>query len=162
MHALGVMHRDLKVENILFRDRELSTPPKISDFGLSRRFLDPAESVMYTGCGTVGYVAPEIIRREPYNCKVDTFALGVIAYIVLSGTEPFTGDNDMETAQRTKTSDYSFDGPEWAEVSSLAKRFIELCLHPDPALRPSAEEALLHPWLAGAGAVLPPGKAHCD
>jgi serine/threonine protein kinase len=71
----------------------------------------------------------------------------VIAYIVLSGTEPFTGDNDMETAQRTKEGDYSFDGEEWDKVSPMAKRFIERCLHPDPAKRPSATELLAHPWL---------------
>lgn len=132
---------------MLFVDRDLSTLPKISDFGLSRRVDDPYKSMMLTGCGTVGYVAPEIIRKEAYNCKVDIFALGVIAYIALSGTEPFTGDNDMETAQRTKEGDYAFDGEEWLKVSPMAKNFIEACLHPDPNMRPGANEALKHKWL---------------
>ncbi|KAJ1638632.1 hypothetical protein T492DRAFT_943070 [Pavlovales sp. CCMP2436] len=79
--------------------------------------------------------------------KVDTFALGVICYIVLSGTEPFTGDNDMETAQRTKTGDFSFDGDEWDKVSAMAKGFIERCLQADPEKRPTAKEILGHAWL---------------
>lgn len=143
---------------MLFADRSLSTPPKISDFGLSRAVREPLARLMLTGCGTVGYVAPEIIRKEPYNAKVDTFALGVIAFIVLSGTEPFTGDNDMETAQRTKAGDYSFHGDEWERVTPTAKRFIERCLHPDPAVRPSCKELLAHEWLNVPAATEPARK----
>lgn len=132
---------------MLFVDRDPRTLPKISDFGLSRLVDDPNRRSMLTGCGTVGYVAPEIIRKEAYDCKVDIFALGVIAYIALSGTEPFTGDNDMETAQRTKAGDYTFEGEEWLKVSPTAKNFIDACLHPDPHMRPGAKEALEHVWL---------------
>lgn len=145
-----------QVENILFPTRDRACAPKISDFGLSRRFGDANQMGMYTGCGTVGYVAPEVLNRTEYNCKVDIFALGVIAYVVLSGTEPFTGDNDMETAQRTKDNDYDFEGDEWAAVSQEAKAFITACLLPDPAQRPSARAALALPWLQAAQAAQAP------
>jgi len=125
-------------------------PVQVSDFGLSTRAAAHL-ALEHTGCGTAGYAAPEILLRRPYDGKVDVFAAGVIAYVLLSGTEPFTGDNDVQTAEQTCAGRLDFDGDEWADVSDEAMDFVTRCLAVEPSERPTAAEALQLPWLRDEG-----------
>ena len=83
IHSMGIIHRDLKPENIMielnhYRDRVVSI--KIIDFGLSCVYI-PRE-IITDSCGTPAYVAPEVIRREPYDYSVDMWSVGIITYLL--------------------------------------------------------------------------------
>ncbi|XYH97334.1 protein kinase domain-containing protein [Sorangium sp. So ce1128] len=93
-HALGVVHRDLKPENLFItRDHTL----KVLDFGIAKLYGKPDTLDQQTH-GTPGYMAPEQIRRQPASPATDVYALGVIAYEALRGTNPFVdlpGERDV-------------------------------------------------------------------
>jgi serine/threonine protein kinase len=80
LHSLGIAHRDLKPENLLLSEKSKNAKIMISDFGLSKIFND--EEVMKTACGTPGYVAPEVLKRQGYGREVDLWSIGVITYIL--------------------------------------------------------------------------------
>ncbi|CAM9275962.1 unnamed protein product, partial [Ectocarpus fasciculatus] len=86
-HDMHVVHRDLKPENILLvNDDDDTETIKLADFGFA--VVAPTNSLT-RGCGTVGYVAPEILLREKYGKAVDMWSIGVITYILLGGHVPF-------------------------------------------------------------------------
>uniref|UniRef100_A0A4W5QCI3 Si:ch211-27e6.1 n=1 Tax=Hucho hucho TaxID=62062 RepID=A0A4W5QCI3_9TELE len=102
---------------------------------------------MRTTCGTPEYMAPELVLRMPYSCQVDMWALGVIAYILLSGSMPFEDDSRARLYRAILRGRYSFHGEPWPSVSNLAKDFIERLLGVDPSSRLTAIQALHHPWV---------------
>ncbi len=112
---MGIVHRDLKPENLLFSSKEADARIMISDFGLSRIFND--DEVMKTACGTPGYVAPEVLKRQGYGCEVDLWSIGVITYILLCGYPPFYDENNQELFQQIMRGDYQFDSPHWDDIS---------------------------------------------
>jgi len=94
-HELGIAHRDLKPENLLLTDEDVSTAMvKISDFGLARGIS--GSNLAETCCGTPGYVAPEVIGKQPYDSRCDIWSLGVIMFVLLSGTPPFFHQDNFE------------------------------------------------------------------
>ena len=93
-HDLGIAHRDLKPENILLSEEDISEASvKISDFGLARGVS--TSNLAETCCGTPGYVAPEVIGKKPYDARCDIWSLGVIIFVLLSGTPPFFHDDNF-------------------------------------------------------------------
>lgn len=92
IHRLGIIYRDLKPENIL-----LDTEGHISltDFGLSKQPLD--DSYAYSFCGTVEYMAPEIVNRKGHSFTADWWSFGVLMFEMLTGALPFQGANRKET-----------------------------------------------------------------
>lgn len=88
LHSVGITHRDLKPENILYYHPGNDSRIIITDFGLAA-IRSPADIFMNTDCGTVEYMAPEVIMRRPYTNAVDMWSIGVITYILLSGKMPF-------------------------------------------------------------------------
>lgn len=90
IHSKDIAHRDLKLENILYlKDGKV----KVIDFGFAIRSRDKQR----TFCGTPTYMAPEIIRRSPYNgLSVDVWAFGIMAYRMVTGTYPFMAQIDKE------------------------------------------------------------------
>ena len=90
MHKKKIAHRDLKPENILLESKDKDKlEVKISDFGFAC-FFD-TENGLDTVLGSALYMAPEIILKQNYNEKVDIWAIGVIAYMLLTGRNPFPG-----------------------------------------------------------------------
>lgn len=79
LHARGIVHRDLKLENILLRSKSSILDFLLADFGLA---IDHNESSMKSRCGSPGYIAPEILQKKKYSEKVDLFSAGVICYIL--------------------------------------------------------------------------------
>lgn len=101
MRSKGVVHRDLKLENILLGGRDLSKCcVKIGDFGLSE-FWRRGKELMKNRCGTPGYMAPEIFQSKGYNDRVDVFSAGVILYTMLNGSPPFKGKEIKMIVKKT-------------------------------------------------------------
>ncbi|XP_075243256.1 calcium/calmodulin-dependent protein kinase type 1-like [Convolutriloba macropyga] len=146
LHGRQIVHRDLKPENLLMLDKTPESPVILSDFGLSAYVTD--EHQMRQSCGTPGYVAPEILlKRHPYNEKIDCWSTGVIVYILLCGYPPFYGETDHQIYDMIKSAEYEFDSPSWDCISESAKDFINCLLQLNPLKRYSTQQALQHPWL---------------
>jgi calcium/calmodulin-dependent protein kinase I len=95
----GIVHRDLKLENMIMASDADDAPVKIADFGLSK-FFSP-ETVLSTMCGSPQYVAPEVLGvgdgLKEYSPAVDMWSVGVILFILLSGYSPF-GERATQSA----------------------------------------------------------------
>ncbi|XP_036427722.1 serine/threonine-protein kinase H1 [Colossoma macropomum] len=152
IHALGIIHRDLKPENLLYYHPGQDSRLIITDFGLAcwgskSRTLGRGDWALRTLCGTPEYLAPEMVGRRPYGSAVDMWALGVISYILLSGSMPFDQRSRPRLFKAILRGSYSFHGEPWSSVSNQAKDFIERLLSLNPEQRMTAEQALKHPWL---------------
>ncbi|ROT71757.1 projectin [Penaeus vannamei] len=146
MHEKNIIHLDVKPENIMCQTRT-STNVKLIDFGLATK-LDPNE-VVKISTGTAEFAAPEIVEREPVGFYTDMWAVGVLAYVLLSGLSPFAGENDIETLKNVKACDWDFDEEAFANVSNEAKDFIRRLLVKNKEKRLTAHECLMHAWLRG-------------
>jgi Ca2+-binding EF-hand superfamily protein/tRNA A-37 threonylcarbamoyl transferase component Bud32 len=153
IHSRGIVHCDLKPENLLLLSPESSSDVKLCDFGLAR-LIDPDDGL--TGAqGTVAYMAPELFSGEPFSKEIDLWGLGVIAYILLAGFHPFdpygTAD-EAEFEKRIRSGEYSFDEEDWGSISTEARGLISALLEPRPEKRLTIEELLDHPWISGGRA----------
>lgn len=96
MHKKNIAHRDIKPENILLNSpNPEDVTLKITDFGFAKCY-DPNEGGLNETLGSPLYMAPEIIKKQPYDCKVDIWAVGVMCYILLCGKPPFKGKSKDE------------------------------------------------------------------
>ena len=102
------MHRDLKPENLILIDKDDNVNIKIADFGLSTKLSHPDEKLELR-CGTPGYVAPELLRDEGYNCSFDIFSAGVIFYVMLTGRPLFGGTNANAILLQNMKCECNFD-----------------------------------------------------
>ena len=94
MHNLSIVHRDLKLENILINE-DANNLIKIIDFGFSTSVRPDQKLSIY--CGTPCYMDPDLARKRKYSgFAADVWALGVILYIILTGGIPFFGNNEIE------------------------------------------------------------------
>jgi serine/threonine protein kinase len=138
-HHKHVIHRDLKLENILMGlDGEL----KLADFGLSVHSPDTARG---TRCGTPEYAAPEIVSEKPYDARVDVWSIGILLFEFLVGENPFEGLPDAETRTRIRKGQIEF--PSASPVSELAQDLIMAFLQVDPEQRILLSEVRSHPWV---------------
>ncbi len=94
LHSYGIVHRDMKLDNIMMLDDTDQADVKVVDFGLSR-ILGPGE-MSAEPYGTLGYAAPEVLLERPYGKAVDIWSLGVITFILLTGLSPFEDEDDLE------------------------------------------------------------------
>jgi len=146
LHSCGIVHRDIKPENLLYKTKSADSPIMLADFGLAKVLAQGQE--MHTMCGTPGYVAPEILLgKAGYTSACDIWSIGVVAYILLCGFPPFYDESTPALVQQITSGRYEFPSPWWDTVSQNAKSFISFLLNTDPATRPSAEQALGHPWM---------------
>uniref|UniRef100_A0A0G4FA06 non-specific serine/threonine protein kinase n=1 Tax=Chromera velia CCMP2878 TaxID=1169474 RepID=A0A0G4FA06_9ALVE len=143
----GVVHRDLKMENFLFKSKEGESSLKIADWGFARHFTEGTP--MRSQKGTPYYVAPQVLEGK-YTEKCDMWSTGVIAYMLLSGCPPFNANTDEGIFAKILRGTFEFFSPEWDAISQQAKDFIRKLIQYDPKRRFSADQALEHPWLQKA------------
>ena len=145
-HEKGICHRDIKPENLLLKSKELGIQSlKVADFGLAR-LLDE-NTLASTTCGTPGYVAPEVLMQKPYGKSCDLWSIGVVAFILLSGTPPFYEEDNFALFEQIKSCKYEFEEDDWKGVSAEAKDFIKGILVADPKDRLSCQQMMDHPWM---------------
>ncbi|KAI0067545.1 kinase-like protein [Artomyces pyxidatus] len=202
LHTQGMIHRDIKPENILFDDQGHLL---VADFGLVRIFgdktqppqtrsapfdvddADTAPNSTRKACGSLNFMAPEVLKMEPYSYGVDFWAVGVLLFFLLTGRMPF-GADFPDRADIIMSSiigeDIRFEDSDFVE--SEMQDFVYSLLMKDPAARPSVSAMKDHPLFfdidwesmaagtvkppsvpvphktrsSGAGLVIPTGKAY--
>src|SRR3989454_4966694 len=138
-HAKGIVHRDLKPENIL-----LTTDGKVklTDLGLARAFADAKSTHAGAVTGTVQYLAPEQIRGEPADPRSDLYSLGIVAYELLTGELPYTGETPMAIAYKHLSDRVPKPSRSAAEIGSDLDGFVASATDPDRELRPESAAAM--------------------
>ena len=150
VHSYGIAHRDIKPENVLLTSESEDADVRLMDFGLSK-IVGPNQKCTEP-YGTLTYCAPEIILDKPYLKTVDSWSLGIMTYLMLSGSLPFSGKNEHEIAKSVVYSKLDFNKrPIWNEISKEAKDFISKLLEKDLKRRIDMKTALEHPWFKKFG-----------
>lgn len=149
LHAKGIVHRDVKPENILTTAPRWPFHSKLADFGLSN-FLGNADALV-SKVGTPYFCAREVVTNESYGSKADLWSLGVVAYEMLSGRKPFEGSHTKSVLYAILDGRWGFSSPEWDHISNEAKHFISSLICIDVNRRLSAADALQHPWILNGG-----------
>ncbi|KAH8111165.1 kinase-like domain-containing protein [Phellopilus nigrolimitatus] len=160
LHDNGIVHHDLKPENILLRTTAPDADIVLADFGAARHVSSP-DQLLFCDTGTYDYSPPEIFTREGHGPKLDIWAVGVITHIILSGMMPFPNETLAVLERSIMRCELDFVGPYWAKVSDTGKGFVTSLIHAEQATRPTAREALAHPWLTRPP-VLRPMKSAAD
>jgi serine/threonine protein kinase len=157
LHDHGIVHRDVKPENILLTkdeqdDDDQAVHVKLCDFGMARSLLwepdtygddsplTPARSRAYSMIGSNYYVAPEVNYGNCYDTAVDVYSLGVTLYILLCGFPPVFSGSESDAA-------VLFPSMYWKDVSDSAKDLVRQMLNSEPGTRVTAKQAERHPWI---------------
>jgi serine/threonine protein kinase len=148
LHRRGIVHRDVKPENILLETADEDSPIRLVDFGLARehglkgRLEPPMTSVV----GTPYYIAPEVLKGR-YDKSCDLWSAGIVAYLLLCGYPPFNGADGEEIHEAVLRGRYRFPSAEWRRTSREARDFVRRLLQRDPEKRMDVRRALRHPWM---------------
>ncbi|KAK8750916.1 hypothetical protein OTU49_015055 [Cherax quadricarinatus] len=144
MHDRSVAHLGLNIGDILVV-RPNGLEIKIGDLSLARQIkLNDLQPLDY---GMPEYVAPEVANNEGVSFSADMWAVGIITYILLSGTSPFRGENDRETLTKVQKGELNFNMEAFTHISDAAKDFIAKLLIFKSELRMDVKSALKHPWM---------------
>ena len=150
LHENRILHRDLKLENLMISEIEedvITGDPyfwiKIIDFGTAKIFQkNKTEKAVI---GSSYYIAPEVLKQK-YNEKCDTWSTGVILFMTLVGIAPFDGKTDEEIIKKIKIGEYNKNDPRLLKHSAAVRDLVSKLLEKDINKRLSAKEALNHPW----------------
>ena len=150
LHGRGIVHRDMKPENVLLLSRDARPMCKLCDFGLSKVLTQgdaaaACEAVMKSRVGSHFYASPELLMHESYDASIDLWGLGHICFACLTGTAAFDDSIDLYGDVIGAKADYQ-SHPAWVE----APKAVDLCktlLCADPRARPKPDQVLEHPWL---------------
>ena len=144
LHKNNIFHRDITMANILVDgwNREEGPSYKIADFGLAVENKEKEKTHM-TLCGTPNAIAPEVVKKEPYDFQVDIWGLGTILYTLLVGRQPFDDGNVKSTLKRTVHQNPSFP----PGLSQNAIHLINGMLQKDEGERFTLQQVLRHPFV---------------
>jgi len=143
IHRRGIVHRDVKAENILVAKDGRAV---LTDFDTAAFVSD--KDAMRQRCGSPGHIAPEVLSSKlSYGIKVDSFGAGAVLYFMICGHLPFEGSDMKEVLHKTRTRAVSFHNhSEFSQVSDQCKAFIFKLLQKIPDNRLSAEQAASQLW----------------
>lgn len=152
LHDAGIVHRDLKPENLLLKSKVPNRADfrtlfqiKLSDFGLSK--LVAPDQILTLPCGTISYVAPEILNEEGYSKEADMWSIGVILYLVVRGRLPFDSEERDEIMRSIVEDEIDWQGDKfWSTASTPIVEILKGLLCKDRSKRLSATQILEHPW----------------
>ena len=171
MHNQNIVHRDIKLENILI---DLNNNIKICDFGIGRILSSP-DQPLFDQCGTPMYIAPEILlssKEKGYKgFPVDIWSSGIALYILLSGTLPFSfkngksvsiedSDKNDNNSEELQFSIINSDPKYIENISEEARNLLSGLLNKNPEKRLTCDEILSHPWLKDVNNNLYNNKYH--
>uniref|UniRef100_M4DKC1 non-specific serine/threonine protein kinase n=1 Tax=Brassica campestris TaxID=3711 RepID=M4DKC1_BRACM len=154
-HLQGVVHRDLKPEHFLFSTKDETSPLKAVGVGFSA-YVKPDERLSDI-VGSSLHVAPEVLHRA-YGTESDMWMVGVMTYVLLSGSRPFWAPTEYELFRAVLKTEPSFEEAPWPSLSPDVVDFVKRLLHKDYRKRLTAAQALCHPWLVGSHEM----KIPCD
>ncbi|XP_015193532.1 serine/threonine-protein kinase 33 isoform X2 [Lepisosteus oculatus] len=156
LHKKDIVHRDLKLENILVKSNhndngnEMMLNIKVTDFGLAvQKGGVGSENMLQATCGTPVYMAPEVINAHDYSQQCDVWSIGVIMYMLLCGDPPFMATSEERLFELIKKGGLHFTDPVWKTISDGAKNVLQCLMKVDPAHRLTANELLDNPWITG-------------
>ncbi|TVU39439.1 hypothetical protein EJB05_12858 [Eragrostis curvula] len=147
-HLHGLVHRDMKPENFLFKSTKEDSPLKATDFGLSD-FIRPGKQFRDI-VGSAYYVAPEVLKRKS-GPESDVWSIGVITYILLCGRRPFWDKTEDGIFKEVLKNKPDFRRKPWPNITPSAKDFVQKLLVKDPRARLTAAQALSHDWVREGG-----------
>ena len=150
LHENNIVHRDIKLENILVDhiEKDLSTSEpyffiKIADFGSSKYFVKEKKESQIIG--TCYYIAPEVIK-EKYNEKCDIWSAGIVLYMLITKKAPFEGNDPQKIFDKITNEEYNKHSRKLLDSSEEVRDLLDKLLEKNYEKRLSAREALDHPW----------------
>lgn len=166
LHENNIVHRDLKLDNILLASPEPFTKVVLADFGIAKSICSTKRR-MFTVVGTPEYCAPEVgfdmtknpnfksgilnkisLVKRGYDAKCDIWSLGIIIHIMLSGISPFYEDgNEMNIIKAAKRGRLKFHLKQWDNISDFAKDFVQRLLCVEIDRRFSVSDCFEHNWI---------------
>lgn len=166
LHQNNIVHRDLKLDNILLASPEPFTKIVLADFGIAKSICSTKRR-MFTVVGTPEYCAPEVgfdstknpdfksgilnkisLVKRGYDSKCDIWSLGIIVHIMLSGISPFYEDgNEMSIIKAAKRGRLKFHLKQWSKISDFAKDFVQSLLCVDIDKRFNVMDCFEHNWI---------------
>uniref|UniRef100_A0AAX7SGI9 Ribosomal protein S6 kinase n=1 Tax=Astatotilapia calliptera TaxID=8154 RepID=A0AAX7SGI9_ASTCA len=152
LHKLGIVYRDIKLENILL---DSDGHVVLTDFGLSKEFLEEDKGRTYSFCGTIEYMAPEIIRgKSGHGKSVDWWSLGILMFELLTGASPFTLEGERNSQSEVSKRILRCDPPFPSMIGPIAQDLLKKLLVKDPHKRlgsgpRGAEDIKAHPFFKG-------------
>jgi serine/threonine protein kinase len=143
IHSMGIVHRDIKMTNVLCKEVCHEVKVILSDFGLAAFVTDAEE--MSRRCGSPGYIAPEMLSSLQYGTLVDCFSLGVVLYQLITGLSPFRRDDVRETVAQNLAAVLPLEPLDGLSMA-VQDLVLRLCAR-DPGERISAAHAMDHDWV---------------
>lgn len=139
LHANNIVHRDLKIENIMI---STSGEIKLIDFGLSNLF--DRRKQLHTFCGSLYFAAPELLKASPYTGpEVDVWSFGVVLYVLVCGKVPFDDENSSVLHEKIKQGKVEYPQHLSIEVISLLSKMLVV----DPKRRATLKQVVAHHWM---------------
>lgn len=145
IHQQEIVHRDIKLENLLMTVKNNEIVVKLSDFGFAKKCHEL--NLDDEPCGTPLYVAPEVLKMEGYGPAIDLWSAGVLFYILFVGYAPFYHEEQFILFRKIKKGAFKFHDEYWKNISDDAKDLITKLIVVDPYKRLNPTEALQHPYL---------------